>query len=225
MVEIKKKGIYDGGGSEKNEERDFLAQVEDVLSGEDVISTHLKVRENTPRIFLEIGLTDKPMLITSAHTKTAVGQYVKGKNIHNINIEVFKELPKLLENPAIIMESTKKGSIVAFVDAVDNANNPIVCAIKINGKGYYNSVEIESNVLASVYGKDTNPIGFIENAVKENRVLYWNKKMSQRLFEIPGLQLPDNLNNLDSNIIIRKANAFVNTYFKKGKKLRLNGFV
>ena len=212
-----KGGLYDGAGSEEDIERDFSTQVDDVLSGEDAISTHLKVREHTPRIFLEIGLRDKPMLITSVHAKTEIGQKIKGKNIHNINIEVFKELPKLLENPAIIMESTRNGSIVTFVNAVDNANNPIMCAIKINGKGYYNSVEIESNVIASVYGKDTNPIGFIETAIKENRVLYWNKKMSQRLFAIPGLQLPDNLNNLDSNNIIRKTKVFVNTFSKKKK--------
>ncbi len=242
-MEMKKTGLYGGAGSEDDgywftsengarihaeegqskkeaievfrSKNDFSAQVDDVLSGKDTTSTHLKVRENTPRIFLEIGLANHPILITSAHTKTAVGKNVKGKNIHNINIEVFKELPKLLENPAIIMESTKKGSIVSFVNAVDNANIPILCAVKINGTGYYNSIEIDSNVITSVYGKDTNPIGFIENAVKENRVLYWNKKMSQKLFEIPGLQLPDNLNNFDSNTIIRKANVFVNPKMEK----------
>lgn len=35
--------------------------------------------------------------------------------------------------------------------------------------------------------------------------------MSQDLFYIPGLQLPDNLLNLDSNIIIRKSKWIVNT--------------
>ena len=33
--------------------------------------------------------------------------------------------------------------------------------------------------------------------------------MSQDLFEIPKLQLPDNLNSLNSNTIIRKAKTFV----------------
>lgn len=66
-------------------------------------------------------------------------------------------------------------------------------------------------MISSVYGKDTNPIGFIERAVEEDRVLYLNKKMSQDLFYIPGLQLPDNLLNLDSNIIIRKSKWVVNT--------------
>lgn len=72
--------------------------------------------------------------------------------------------------------------------------------------------------MTSVYGKDANPIGFIVRAVNENRVLYWDKKISQELFETPGLQLPDNLNNLDSNIIIRKISkkaSDITTYILK----------
>ena len=132
---------------------------------------------------------------------------------HHINKEVFKKLPKLIENPAMVMESTKKGSIVMFVNAVDENNNPILCSLKINGKGNYNNVEVFENVVTSVYGKDSNPIGFIEKAVDDNRLLYRNKKMSQELFDTPRLQLPDNINNLDSNVIIHKIGENVNTKF------------
>lgn len=125
---------------------------------------------------MDLGLSDKPLIITSTHTKTAVGKKVRKKNIHYISEVVFKRLPNLIEKPAIIMESTKQGSIVMFVNAADVNNNPVICAIKINGKGFYNNVEIESNVVTSVYGKETNPTGFIERAVKEKRVLYWDKK-------------------------------------------------
>lgn len=196
----------------------FAEQVDAVLAGTDVQSSHLQVRANTPKILLDVGLSDKPMLITSVHTKTAVGKEVKNKNIHNIDVDVFKELPKLLEKPAIIMDSTKKNSIVVFVNAVDQAKNPIMCAINIQGEGYYNSVKIDTNLIASAYGKDNNPIGFIKRAVNENRVLHWDKKMSQALFEIPGLQLPDNLNRLDSNVIIRKTNANVNSFLQNSSK-------
>jgi len=190
----------------------FAEQVDDVLNGADTVSTHLQVRETTPQIFLDIGLENKPMLITSTHTKTAVNKKVPNKNIHALSKETLKKLPELLENPAIVMDSTKEGSIVAFVNAVDEDNNPVLCAIKINGTGNYNNLEISSNIVTSVYGKDSNPVGFIEKAVNEDRLLYWNKKMSQELFETPGLQLPDNLNNFDSNVIIRKTKYFVNTF-------------
>ena len=198
-------------GDVKFSEKPFDEQVDSVLSGEDTVSTHLRVSEHTPKLLLDLGLNDKPILITSVHTKTALGHKVRNKNTHYISTEVFKKLPQLVESPAIVMESTKKGSIVMFVNALDENNNPVVCSIKIDGKGNYNNVEVEANVVTSVYGKDTNPTGFIEKAVEDNRVLYWNKKMSQELFDTPGLQLPDNINTLDSNVIIRKISDNVNT--------------
>ncbi len=164
----------------------------------------MRVRENTPKILRDVGLKDKPILMTSVHTKTAVGKEVKNKNTHNLSVDTLKHIPELIENPSMIIESKPGESVVVFVNAVDEDNNPILCSIKIDGKGNYNDIEIEANILTSVYGKDTNPIGFVKKAVEENRVLYWDKKMSQVLFETPGLQLPDNLNNLNSNFIILK---------------------
>ena len=58
----------------KFSDRTFAEQVDDVLSGEDTMSTHLKIADHTPEILIELGLNNKPLLITSAHTKTAVGK-------------------------------------------------------------------------------------------------------------------------------------------------------
>ena len=139
-----------------------------------------------------------------------VKEAIKKLGMSNADRESYKALRK--------MDSTKKNSIVVFVNAVDKAKSPIMCAINIQGEGYYNSVKIDTNLIASAYGKDNNPIGFIKRAVDEDRVLYWDKKMSQTLFEIPGLQLPDNLNRLSSNVIIRKTNANVNGFSQNSSK-------
>ena len=71
-------------------------------------------------------------------------------------------------------------------------------------------LEIEANIITSVYGKD-NFNNFIANNAKENAVIYWNKEKSQELTKTPGIRFPDNLSSLDSNVIIRKAKAFVNS--------------
>lgn len=201
----------------------FPEQVENVINGKDTKSTHLRVLENTPKIFLDVGLSDLPMTITSTHTKTAVGIIVKNKNIHNLSVTTLKQLPKLLERPAMIMESTKRGSIVVFVNAVDVDKSPVLCSILLDGKGYYNNIRIDTNLITSVYGKDANPIGFIERAVDEGRILYWDKKISQELFAVPGLQLPDKLKSLDSNTIIRQINKKSTPNDKKIEKISGSG--
>ncbi len=202
----------------------FAKQVDNVLSGQDKINSHLLVLENTPKLLQNIGLPDKPMLITAAHTKTAVGVLVKNKNVHNLNVETFKDLPSLIEKPAIIMDSSdeSKNSIVLFVNAKDINGNPVVCSIRVEGEARYNNIKIIGNIVTSVYGKDANPTKFIEKAVKEDRILYWDKKMSQDLFDNPGLQLPDNIFNLDSDIIIRKTRAKVNTLDKNSSNVKFS---
>lgn len=52
--------------------------------------------------------------------------------------------------------------------------------------------------------------------------MYWSKEKSQTMLNTPGIQFPDNIKHVDSNVIIRKANAFVNTKRKitKNKKMR-----
>lgn len=209
------KNTVERDGVRYSKDLSFKEQVDAVVGGKDTTSTHLKISEHTPKFLIDLGLNDKPMLITSAHTKTALGIPVKNKNVHAVEKNTMYNLLSLMENPVIAIESTNPGSIVLFINAVDANKAPVLCSIKIDGQGFYNSVEVKSNVVTSVYGKDTNPVGFIENAVNDNRLLYWDKEKSQKLFAIPGLQLPNNINSFDSNIIIRKVKQNVNRNSKE----------
>ena len=71
-------------------------------------------------------------------------------------------------------------------------------------------LEIEANIITSVYGRE-NFNAFIARNADERTILYWNKEKSQELTKTPGIRFPDNLSSLDSNVIIRKAKAFVNS--------------
>ena len=46
--------------------------------------------------------------------------------------------------------------------------------------------------------------------------------MSQELFDIPGLQLPDNIYNLDSDTIIRKTRAKINDGIVNNEGLQMS---
>ena len=73
------------------------------------------------------------------------------------------------------------------------------------------NLEIEANIITSVYGRE-NFNAFIARNADERTILYWNKEKSQELTKTPGIRFPDNLSSLDSNVIIRKAKAFVNSF-------------
>ena len=153
-----------------------------------------------------------PVLMTAKHLKSITNKAGKSKgNYHDLGRDLVKRLPELLARPAMIMDSNSRpDSVVVVTTAVDKENRPVIAAIKVDGNGYINDVQISANVMTSSYGKD-NFQNFLETALQENRLLYWNKKRSQEIFKIPGLQLPDNLENLNSDTIIRKTSAKVNT--------------
>ena len=123
----------------------------------------------------------------------------------------------------MIMDSlTREDSIVTVIESLDKENRPVIGAIKVNGLGYSNEIEISANILTSVYGKD-NFQSFLERNIEAGNILYYNKEKSQVLFEIPGIQFPNNLNSLDSDIIIRKARAFVKTSAEKNQENSAKG--
>ena len=98
-------------------------------------------------------------------------------------------------------------------------NSPVVAAIKIDGLGNYNGIEIETNLIKSAYGKD-NFNNYIDNAVNDNRILFFDKKRSQELLKTPGVYFPNNLQSLDFNNNISHYREIVNnlqTYKMKYK--------
>ncbi len=182
----------------------FAEQVDDILGGKDTTSTHLKIMD-TPQILQDVGLPKLPILMTARHLDTTVNESgKKGLNYHGLGIDIIKQLPKLIEKPALIAESlTRDDSVVLITQAVDKKNKPIIVAIKVNGIGRLENIIIQANVMTSAYGKD-NFYSYIKKFIDNDKILFWDKKRSQRVSVNPGLQLSDVIINLASNTIIRK---------------------
>ena len=188
----------------------FAAQVDAVLSGADTNSTHLKVM-NTPLLLRQVGAENLPILITARHLKTIVQESGTEKtNYHGLGADLIKQLPELLSDPVMIMDSlTRDDSVVVVTNATDLEKCPVIAAIKLDGYGSLNSDYVAANIITSVYGKE-NFNSFISRNVNADTILYISKEKSQELIDVPGIQFPDKINKIDSNTIIRKARAFVN---------------
>lgn len=198
-------------------DKSFSKQVDDVLSGADTENSHLRLMEKTPELLQDAGLPDLPILMTANHLKSITGKGDRG-NQHTLSITTVKNLPQYLADPVMIMDSlTRDDSVVILVEERDQNGNPVVCAVKLDGKGRWENIDISANVLTSAYGKD-NFQSFIDRNAENDTVFYWNEKKTRALFNSPGLQLPNEIERLASNTIIRKAKAFVNTSSKKSSE-------
>lgn len=197
----------------------FTEQVDKILDGADSESSHLEILKVTPPLLRMVGVPNLPILMTAKHLKTITRDNGQERaNYHGLGVEIVKRLPELLSDPVMIMDSISpdenaKNSVVIVTQTVDKENRPVIGAIKLAGKGYINSIELDANVLTSAYGKD-NFQSFIARNIEQDSVLYVDKEKSQEMMKIPGIQFPDNFATLDFNTIIRKTKAFVNTNLK-----------
>ncbi len=196
-----------------NSEMSFAEQVDAALAGTYDRFNALKVSD-TPQILLDVGCKQLPILYTQNHLKDAIHKKSpENNNWHGLTVEQIKQIPDLLKKPAILMDSISpinNDAIVAVLKAVDNDGAPLFAAIRPNGFGTYEYEVVDSNFMLSVYGKDNGFEQCINEAARKNKILYWNKKESQELFSVLQLQLPQGLNNLDSNKILHQSNSLVN---------------
>lgn len=205
--------ITDSSGVVKSE-KTFAEQINDVLNGVFPKYSNLKVCD-TPQILVNIGCDRLPMLYTQRHLKDALHEKSPNNaHWHGLTLEQICNIPHLLESPAIIMDSLSPNksadkSIVICLNNVDNDNAPIIVSVKPNGQGIYEMENVSSNFITSIYGKENGFANYVERAAKSNNILFWDKEKSQALFSCQRLQLPEAINNLDSNIIIHQSRNIV----------------
>lgn len=187
----------------------FSEQVDASLNGKLPFYTSLKVCD-TPKILLDVGCEQLPMLYTQRHLKNAIKPINEKEHLHGLTVEQIKKLPELLENPAMIFDSiSRNDSIIAVTTELNTDSSPIVVSIKPYGKGRYEIEDISSNFITSVYPKD-NFINFFKRTLSFDKVLYCNKERSQELFERWGVQSSELTNTLNFNIIIHQSRNIVN---------------
>ena len=136
---------------------------------------------------------------------------------------VIKQVPNILENPILVMESkTKEGRLTLFGEVYDQKKKPVLAVLLLNptdrGGNSLNILKV-----ASAYGKDTHPQGLIDNS----KILYVepNKKRTQNWLTVNGLQLPLPSSSYGFiNTIVANKPSGVNTHsMQNGQKNAQNG--
>lgn len=157
----------------------------------------------TPEVYISAGLEQKPLIMPQEILKKInVGK-------HNVGLDVIENLPNLISDPAMVLNSrTKEGSLVAVLDAFDSSNRVIVAIIT--------PTEGKSNVIPTVYGR-SDFVNFLKSNINEGNLRYLNKEKASKLLRVQRLQLPkwEQLRGSDDNISSRE--DIVNRYNQKAK--------
>ena len=110
--------------------------------------------------------------------------------------EIIKQVPYILENPVVILQSQNSDSRLAiFGEVTDKNGAPVTAILELQPTNKGGQI-LDMNVIASAYGKDSNPAGFIMNS----GLVYLdeNEKRTKRWLQGLGLQLPSDTTAIGS---------------------------
>ena len=216
-------------------QNDFEKKV-DQIENNTYNSNDVVIMGKTPKILQDIGLNSLPVAMTKNHIYSVAvsearakseGRYKKNTNYHNLGFNTVKKIYEKISNPLMIIahpDFTNKASrdsthkVIVLVDLSVN-NKQVIAPIAVDFEGIYNKKIIDVNLVATYFNKN-NINDLIKEAIalendKKIGFYYLDKKRTQSIIKHAGYQLPRILNNLSSNIIIRKIDSNVNKKIKK----------
>ncbi len=216
-------------------QNDFEEKV-DQIENNTYNSNDVVIMGRTPKVLQDIGFNSLPVAMTKNHIYSVAvsearakneGRYKKNTNYHDLGFNTVKQIYNKISDPLMVIahpDFTNKESrdsthkVIALVDLSVN-NKQVIAPIAVDFEGKYKDKHIDVNLVATYFNKN-NINDLIKEAIaleNNNQVgfYYLDKKRTQSIIKKTGYQLPWRLNNLSSNIIIRKIDSNVNKKIKK----------
>lgn len=167
----------------------FGYEVDDVTCGDYPRQEALKIC-NTPRLYMEAGFQQLPVLYTQKHLlKSLRPKNEEDPHCHGLTIEQVKRLPELLENPVMLCDSPARDDVMLSVLCeVDCDELPLIAAVRPDGRGHYEMREMETNFILTVYGKN-NFQKYFDDLITPDKVIYFNKERGRELDALAKLHL------------------------------------
>ena len=216
-------------------QNDFEEKV-DQIENNTYNSNDVVIMGRTPKVLQDIGFNSLPVAMTKNHIYSVAvsearakneGRYKQNTNYHDLGFNTVKQIYNKISDPLMVIahpDFTNKESrdsthkVIALVDLSVN-NKQVIAPIAVDFEGIYNKKIIDVNLVATYFNKN-NIHDLIKEAIaleNNNQVgfYYLDKKRTQSIIKQKGYQLPSVLNNLSSNIIIRKIDSNVNKKINK----------
>ena len=208
-------------------------RVEDVLTNKNFTDSHVYLND-TPQVLQDLGLRNLPMIMTSKHVYKAIkteqeaineGRFLQRDkdHYHELGKQKFIDVVNALESPEIVYKDNSDPNdlqIIAVVGLKNNDNHQIMVAVKPEGKGNYNKISVDSNVMLSMYGRK-NLQNKISDAQKDGRILYVkNLNNNSGILQTPVSQLHNNPSNTAVANSLNQYKQAVNQFLKKNGKLQ-----
>lgn len=143
-----------------------------------------------PTLHFEVGTTSEVLKKLGVEEKSIVwdsSKIIKIKSTHHdMTDTIIKQVPEILENPIIVMESkTRPARLTMFGEVYTADNKPILAVLELHPTK--NDIAIDEIKIASAYSKDN-----AQNFIDSSKILYVdkNKERTDKWSQLTRLQLP-----------------------------------
>lgn len=181
------------GGSLYDYTKSFAQQIDDWIAGKFPARDTLLIGK-TPAIFQKIGFNALPMTINQTHVDYAINGTKNAD--HMIGADGLKQLPQALEHPVAVIASKTQGdtSVVALLPFTHNGNT-VIAPVVIDGFGFQNCIQIDSNAVTSVHGRKNAVTRLLADALDdyangETSLFYWDKEKATTLLRMARVTMP-----------------------------------
>ena len=136
----------------------------------------------TPLVMQMVGAKNLPIYIDPSKL------VIIRKTHPEMTLRVLKQIPRALTDPIMIVDSmTKAGRIVVVLEVRDEKGINVVIPFELDAL----KDRVRANIITSAYGKEydgaVNYDWYLKN-IRENRLLYVNRKKANRLLGPAGVQ-------------------------------------
>lgn len=132
--------------------KSFADQIDDYKKGLFPVYDTFVV-SGTPKVWQDIGFNALPVTLNQTHVDYALNG-TKDED-HVVSKTALKKLPEKIKEPiAIIQPQSKPSRAVVFIEMISKSKKNIVVPVEVDGYGKTNNLRIDSNALASLFGKN-----------------------------------------------------------------------
>ena len=170
------------------DQKEFARKVDQVMAGKWSNPRRLIKVGHTPLVFQLLGVPNK-MLRMRPDKVAKILEKHKGTTLDQI-----KRAPAMMADPLMIVESDSNENskaLIAFLPETDSNGDPLIAILSPKEES------VSYNLFSSVYGKSSNPQEFINEAIREKRVRYYNEGATRRMNRLPWGQYPRGVHSPD----------------------------
>lgn len=136
----------------------------------------------TPNVLQHLGFSDLPITVTAKVLAKVWNDGVKvypeyqDSSKHTLTLDQIKQLPRLLANPVMVLQSEKGGNSFIVVSDVKENGRPVMVAIYLDQM----NARIQVNAIASMYGR---PASWYVDQVDRGWLRYIDKKRTSEVLQ------------------------------------------